>query len=108
MRTIEYKDWCNRGKELYGKGVDWKFRCPACGHIQSVRSIEKNTPTITREKIESMVHFSCEGRINKNFGCDWTLGGLLRMHELEIKMEDGAMRMAFAFADDPIEERKGI
>jgi hypothetical protein len=35
-------EWYARGTELFGAGyLDWRFVCPACGHIASVRDFKQ-------------------------------------------------------------------
>src|SRR5690348_15158627 len=77
-KQISLDEWQNRGRELFGEDIyTWKFKCASCGNIQSYESIRKNNPQIGHIS-ESMVYFSCEGRINKAINCDWTLGGLFK------------------------------
>ena len=73
------------------------FVCPICGTVQSMASLVE--AGATAEKAESIIGFSCEGRLTKAGpfkkanagsvrGCDWSLGGLFRLHKLEV--DDGA------------------
>lgn len=83
------------------------FVCPICGTVQSMASLI--AAGVKPDVVETVVAFSCEGRFTragpwpsskdqsakarerrKVRGCDWTLGGLLRLHELEITFPDGA------------------
>lgn len=69
------------------------FICPACGTVQSGRDLMKATGKPFAE-IERHLGFSCIGRFTGagpvekkrggQRGCDWTLGGLLRIHSLEV------------------------
>ncbi len=80
------------------------FVCVICGTVQSIASLV--LAGATPEEAERMVGFSCEGRLTKagpwpspkknsadvrkrrqRRGCDWTLGGLFRVHKLEIVIE---------------------
>ena len=69
------------------------FVCPICGTVQSMASLVE--AGATPEKAESIIGFSCEGRLTKAGpfkkanagrvrGCDWSLGGLFRLHRLEV------------------------
>lgn len=79
--------------------------CPICGTVQSMTSLIK--AGALEETVETFFGFSCEGRFTRAGpwpaqsaktdaakkrrlvrGCDWTLGGLLRLHRLEVEIED--------------------
>ena len=53
-----------------------------CGHTQSVYSVLEHNPDL--EDIPSWIHFACEGRRTPGQGCDWSLGGLLKLHKTEV------------------------
>lgn len=63
----------------------YAFKCVLCGNIQSVASLSKY---ISPEKAANNVYFCFEGRFTKKRGCDWTLGGLLKIHKMEVLKED--------------------
>lgn len=52
--------------------------------------------------IAPVLGFSCIGRFDKKQGCDWTLGGLLPIHRLQVVVENGVIVPFFEF-----EEEKG-
>jgi hypothetical protein len=81
------------------------FVCPICGTVQSMASLV--AAGVKPDDVETVVAFACEGRFTragpwpssedqstkarerrKIRGCDWTLGGLFRLHELEITFPD--------------------
>jgi hypothetical protein len=83
------------------------FVCPICGTVQSMASLI--AAGANPETVERFVAFSCEGRFSNVGpwpsdkdgsakaerrrairGCNWTLGGLLRLHRLEIELPDSA------------------
>jgi hypothetical protein len=85
--------------ELKAQGVDrldLAFKCPLCKTIQSMRSfIRGGSPA---EAAEKSIGFSCLGRITgagsprkepDGEPCNWSLGGLLRLHDLEVIDDDG-------------------
>jgi len=91
------------------------FRCPACGTVQSMASLVR--AGVPENEVASVVGFSCEGRWTgagaapaasdtspraaarrSVRGCDWTLGGLFRIHALEVHFPSGGVRMRFALA----------
>lgn len=100
---MEYKDWADKAVELFGsKGRHWKFKCPICGHVQSGQGFIDRCG-MTAEEAMKVAYFSCEGRWNKDVGCDYTLGGFITIPGVLVNM-DGTERPAFAFAgkDEPL------
>lgn len=81
------------------------FKCPICSTVQSMASlVHWGAPA---DKVENYIGFSCEGRFSgagpyvdgsANRGCDWTLGGLFKMHTLEVVLPDGKVQPSFALA----------
>lgn len=63
----------------------YAFKCVRCGNIQSAASLVKY---MSADDAFARVYFSCEGRFTWERGCDWTLGGLLRIHKMEVLTED--------------------
>lgn len=72
------------------------FICPNCGTIQSTHSFI--AAGVDRERAEKAIAFSCIGRLVDGQGCDWTLGGLFKIHELTVITDDGAEHPRFRFA----------
>ena len=50
---------------------------------------EKEEAGVKKEDVGKFIGYSCIGRFDKNKGCDWSLGGLLKIHEIEIISTDG-------------------
>ncbi len=82
---LSLADWIEIGTNKFGPDTTrWKFRCPSCGGVQSFSDfIENNVP-----KPDGKFYFSCIGRWVKGRGCDWTLGGLLKIHNTEVLTEE--------------------
>lgn len=104
---------------LKGQGVSGRehvaFKCCICGTVQSMASLKR--AGCPDDRVENQVGFSCEGRwseagpwprdekereqrrsqSNKR-GCNWTLGGLLRVHQLEIIDQEGKPHPMFEVA----------
>jgi hypothetical protein len=91
------------------------FKCINCATVQSMASLVK--AGCPAEKAETQVGFSCEGRWSKAGpwpsdqrkdakskarrhvrGCDWTLGGLFRLHKIEVIDADGKPQPIFEIA----------
>ena len=85
------------------KGMDYVFKCPICGTIQSARSLMQ--AGVNKEDLEKYIGFSCIGRFTgvgsykkgtpPGKGCDWTLGGLFHFHKLEIVDREETVHMRF-------------
>lgn len=80
------------------------FKCPMCETVQSAFDLIKAGAGSTPEEVERYVGFSCVGRFtgagsprNPPDGkpCNWTLGGLFRMHKLTVVIEDGSAHPSF-------------
>jgi hypothetical protein len=100
--------------EMKAQGVkareDVAFKCVMCGTVQSVRSLLD--AGVDAAHAEKYIGFSCEGRWRgakptfknkkranpKVRGCDWTLGGLFKLHEVEVTLPDGRPQPTFALA----------
>jgi len=87
------------------------FTCPMCRTVQSMALLAQ--AGVPQDKLEAQVGFSCVGRVlgsgpasadrtpgkPDGVGCDWSLGGLLSLHEVEVDMGDGKPhRPTFALA----------
>jgi hypothetical protein len=82
-RTITHADWLAEAVKRFGQDAKkWKFVCPACNTLQCIE--ELLTAGVPKDKVVQTIGFSCIGRFDKNKGCDWTLGGLLHIHTLEV------------------------
>jgi len=68
---------------------DVTFECPHCHTLQSMNDLIAVGAGKNREAVEPYIGFSCIGRFTKEKGCDWTLGGLFQIHELEVITPDG-------------------
>lgn len=87
--VLDYSEWIQEAEGLFGDDpTEWKFECVRCGHVQSVGSVQERNPHLSQAEIAKWVFYSCEGRINDDVGCDWSLGGLLQIHEREVRFRD--------------------
>lgn len=107
MRTITVEEF---HAELKAQGVSARehaaLKCPACGTVQSMALLLQEG--CQPDKVESYTGFSCVGRINgagpatregqpgnpDKPGCDWSLGGLFRIHTLEVD-QNGTLHPIF-------------
>lgn len=85
--------------------VDLAFRCPMCGTIQSAHDLIAAGAGPDLGAVEKYIAFSCVGRwtgagphrpgTGSGEGCDWTLGGLFKLHKLEVITSDGERHPRF-------------
>ena len=84
------------------------FECPMCHTIQSAQDLINAGAGKDLNEVEKYLAFSCIGRFNgagshksgdqPGRGCDWTLGGLFKIHQLEVTTLDGKKHPRFAIA----------
>lgn len=98
MEQVKLADFRATATERFGEDTkDWVFVCPQCKTKQTAN--EWNDEGIDREVIGRQIGFSCIGRHVKDKGCDWTLGGLFKLHELEIIDDEGGEHPHFVLAE---------
>lgn len=84
------------------------FICPLCGKIQSGADFMRILKT-DFDSIQKYLAFSCVGRFTgagppptqkrlDHPGCNWTLGGLFQLHQLEVVTPDGEKHPRFELA----------
>lgn len=104
-RTISLEQYHNELKAQKVPQIHLAMKCPVCGTIQSAFDLIAAGAGKDFEGVNSVLGFSCVGRWTKagpyrkgkspeQKGCDWTLGGLLHLHELEVEC-DGEKHMRF-------------
>lgn len=82
MQKQTLEEWQEEAKKLFGEDPrQWKFKCPACGHVSSVQDfLDAGGET-------NDAYQMCIGRVNgkgengmkgidKGFGCNWAAFGL--------------------------------
>lgn len=112
--TIERIDVSEFHRRLKSQGVPnhnhSALVCPICKTVQSMASLVM--AGATDSQAERQIGFSCEGRFTGAGpwpskptakrkavrGCDWSLGGLFRLHQLEVITEDGEAHPRFVIA----------
>jgi hypothetical protein len=85
--------------------IHYAFRCPICSTIQSAQDLVDAGAGPSFELVERYVGFSCVGRFTMGGpfkrgsqpgnGCNWTLGGLFKLHEFEVETPDGTRHPMF-------------
>jgi len=96
VQTMTLEEWraaiSSQGKD---RTEDVTFRCPRCGTIQSAQDLIDAGAGSNLDEVWKYLAFSCVGRWSKSKGCDWTLGGLFQLHELEVITPDGKRHPRF-------------
>lgn len=97
--TMTRDEWHAEGQRLFGDDImQWKFVCPACGHVASVQDWKDAGAT------EGAVAFSCVGRYlpvcrdafaEGKGPCNYAGGGLIGLNPIDVEG-----RMTFAFAEE--------
>lgn len=82
--------------------------CPSCGTVQSSRDFIVAGVAKDPVEVEMYVGTACIGRFNgasrtpegrvPGKGCGWTVGGMLKIHTLEVQTPDGNVYPRFALA----------
>lgn len=104
QETYTREAWWAEGERRFGPNMaEWRFVCPACGHVASVADW-KNAGASSGE-----IAFSCIGRrlpeCRDAFGdgpgpCNYAGGGLFRLNPVKvISAMNGHENEVFAFAD---------
>lgn len=71
------------------------FICPRCKTYQCGNNLIAAGAGKDFDEVEKYIGFSCIGRFDSSKGCDWTLGGLLQIHKLEVITPDGKRHPRF-------------
>ena len=99
MKTMTLEEY---ETEIKAQGAerfeDVTFRCPACKTLQNAQDLIDAGAGKNIDEVEGYLAFSCVGRWTEDKGCDWTLGGFLRIHKLEVITPDGERHPRFELA----------
>ena len=105
MKYNSVKEWQDEAKRRFGPDMmGWKFRCPMCGHVASVRDFKE-----AGAKSPNCAYQECIGRYTgkgspkegDDSGCDWCAYGLFgvpREHD-PVVADDGKEIDVYPFAD---------
>lgn len=108
MKTLTLSEFHAQAKTQNVIREDVAFICPMCGTVQSSRLLISEGVGACYETVKTIIGFSCVGRYTgkgspnvekgKGHGCNWTLGGLLQTHKLEVITPDGQYVPCFELA----------
>lgn len=104
MIKMTHTEWCNEAARRFGpKGENWRFVCPVCGHVASVKDwAAAGAP-------QGAVAFSCVGRWTgagpykkgEAGPCNYAGGGLFRLNPVTVTdCPGGGEYTAFNFAPE--------
>ena len=94
--VVTMAEWTAEGERLYGKDrLDWKFKCPACGHVQTGRMF------LDAGMHTHLAYQECASRygLGGSKDCKWAIGGLLRVGGRYVIDGKFCPRLVFEFAD---------
>jgi hypothetical protein len=107
MIKMTHQEWEAEGLRRFGPSqLQWKFVCPACGHVQAVEDFR---PYKHLGATAESASFKCIGRYaclakRRAFGddgpgpCDYTSGGLFNISPIMV-ISEGKEIPCLAFAD---------
>jgi len=99
ITTYREAEWLAEGERRFGSDRnDWAFKCVSCGNIQSANSVLAHGCPEDELTIRAWLTNNCEGRYNKNYGCDWSLSGIFRIHKVVLLSDKGVVYPMFEFA----------
>ncbi|MBR1800661.1 MAG: hypothetical protein IJ767_04100 [Bacteroidaceae bacterium] len=99
--AVTLAEWLSEGERLYGKEkLDWRFRCPACGHVQTMRQFKEAGLD------PELAYLNCASRhkLGGKPDCKWTIGGLLRVGGRYVIDAKYRPHLIFEFADKETKE----
>jgi len=107
-RAVSQDEWHAEGTKLFGENMmDWRFRCPVCGHVAQAQAWADVGAT-------QSAGFSCIGRWlegskaafeEKGEGpCTYAGGGLFRLNPVKVSLKEGGTVDMFEFAPRPWEK----
>lgn len=114
MRTLTQDELIAEMRARHGEDAkQWKFVCPMCKTPQCANDFYAAGFKPGTGEVNKYLGFSCIGRFTNagehkkgtppGKGCNWTLGGLFQIHELEVILPDGKKSPCMEIADAPVE-----
>jgi hypothetical protein len=108
IERLPLAEFLSRLKEQAVPREHLAVKCVICGTVQSMHSLIVAGAGKTQADVERYFGFSCIGRWTNagphktgtppGGGCDWTLGGLLTLHKLEVIDDEGKAHPHFEVA----------
>ena len=106
-KVMTQREWMEEGKRRFGEDfMNWKFQCPMCGHIASIREFRDagaDNPNSAYQ--ECIGRYTGKGSPQKDdsSGCNWAAYGFLGIPNgkgiIVISDDDGTGPDCFDFAE---------
>jgi len=107
MKTLTLDEFHQACRAQGVPSEDIAVVCPMCGTVQSCRDLVAAGAGADIDAVRAILGFNCVGRYTGAPGprhshdgkpCNWTLGGLFKLHTLEIVTPDGLHHPIFELA----------
>lgn len=107
MKTMTLDEFHTACKAQAPSNDQIVFRCPMCKTLQTAADLIRAGAGKTFDEVETYLGFSCIGRFTgagsprkdpDGSPCNWTLGGLFRVHQFEVVTPDGEHHPRFELA----------
>lgn len=72
-------EWKKEGKKRFGNYMNWKFKCPMCGHIAAVRDFKEagaDSPDCAYQECIGRYTGKGSPKEGDSSGCNWCSYGL--------------------------------
>ena len=90
-------EWKKEATRRFGPDkMNWKFKCPACSHIQSMRDFSN----AHLEPERAITNCASRYGIGGIKTCKWTTGGFLRFNQTYVIDKEYFPHLVFDFADE--------
>ena len=108
-KIMTIQEWRGEGTRRFGKDyMDWKFECPMCGHIASIRDFKEagaKGPNCACQ--ECLGRYTGKGapKAGDASGCNWAAYGLFGIPDgkgIIVLDEEGIGTECFAFAGQEV------
>lgn len=79
-KTMTQQEWMEEGKKRFGEDyMDWKFVCPMCGHVASIREFKEagaDSPNSAYQECIGRYTGKGSPKEGDTSGCNWVAYGL--------------------------------
>ncbi len=107
MKTMTLDEFQAACMDRFPSSLQTAVKCPMCGTVQTAQDFIDAGQGHSFDDVQGVLGFSCIGRFTgapaprreaDGKPCNWTLGGLLRLHKLEVVTPDGQSHPHFELA----------
>lgn len=109
-KVMTQAKWMREGKRRFGEDfMDWKFQCPMCGHIASIREFKdagSDNPNNAYQECIGRYLGKGSPKEGDSSGCNWAAYGLFGIPNdkgiIVISDDDGTGTECFDFAETEV------